>query len=169
MVSEAAEQKQIVLATLPPSQRQIRLALGIVVALLVALILTTPFANTQLPRVDAFTPALDTAIAINDIITSALMFAQFFIVDRRAIFVLATGYLYTGLMAIAHMLTFPGAFAPTGLLGAGLQSTAWLYGSHVPARAGSHHRLEYRGRDRDSVRTDLDRHHGGSASAKSPS
>src|SRR5207247_2663361 len=26
-----------------------------------------------------------------------------------------------------HMLTFPGLFAPTGLLGAGPQSTAWMY------------------------------------------
>jgi len=26
-----------------------------------------------------------------------------------------------------HALTFPGPFAPSGLLGAGPQSTAWLY------------------------------------------
>jgi signal transduction histidine kinase len=30
-------------------------------------------------------------------------------------------------MLIPWMLTFPGVFAPSGLLGAGLQSTAWLY------------------------------------------
>src|SRR5262249_30233196 len=30
-------------------------------------------------------------------------------------------------MAIVHLLTFPGLFAPTGLLGAGPQTTAWLY------------------------------------------
>ncbi len=30
-------------------------------------------------------------------------------------------------MTVAHALTFPGLFAPTGLLGAGPQSTAWLY------------------------------------------
>jgi PAS domain S-box-containing protein len=30
-------------------------------------------------------------------------------------------------MAVVHMLTFPGLFAPPGLLGAGPQSTAWLY------------------------------------------
>jgi Membrane-associated sensor, integral membrane domain len=41
--------------------------------------------------------------------------------------VLASGYLLTGLIVIPHVLTFPGAFAPTGLLGAGPQSTAWLY------------------------------------------
>jgi signal transduction histidine kinase/CheY-like chemotaxis protein/HPt (histidine-containing phosphotransfer) domain-containing protein len=31
------------------------------------------------------------------------------------------------MVAIAHMLTFPGLFAPAGLLGAGPQTTAWLY------------------------------------------
>jgi signal transduction histidine kinase len=41
--------------------------------------------------------------------------------------VLASGYLPTGLIVIPHALTFPGAFAPTGLLGGGVQSTAWLY------------------------------------------
>jgi signal transduction histidine kinase/CheY-like chemotaxis protein len=41
--------------------------------------------------------------------------------------VLACGYLFTGLMVIAHMLSFPGLFAEGGLLGAGPQTTAWLY------------------------------------------
>jgi signal transduction histidine kinase len=41
--------------------------------------------------------------------------------------VLANGFLFTALIVIPHALTFPGAFTPTGLLGAGLQSTAWLY------------------------------------------
>ena len=40
---------------------------------------------------------------------------------------LAGGYLFTGFMAGTHMLTFPGLFAPTGLLGAGDQTTAWLF------------------------------------------
>jgi signal transduction histidine kinase len=30
-------------------------------------------------------------------------------------------------MVVAHVLTFPGAFAPSGLLGAGLSTTAWLF------------------------------------------
>jgi len=41
--------------------------------------------------------------------------------------VLANGFFFTALIVIPHALTFPGAFAPTGLLGAGLQSTVWLY------------------------------------------
>ena len=40
---------------------------------------------------------------------------------------LAAGYLFSALMAMAHALSFPGLFAPGGLLGAGPQTTAWLY------------------------------------------
>jgi hypothetical protein len=39
---------------------------------------------------------------------------------------LAGGFLLTALLVIPHALTFPGAFAPDGLLGAGLQTTPWL-------------------------------------------
>src|SRR5207253_10694856 len=53
--------------------------------------------------------------------------AQFTIVRRWALFALATGFLYTALIAFAHALVFPGAFAPAGLFGAGVQTTAWLY------------------------------------------
>jgi signal transduction histidine kinase len=127
VVQEASDQPLFLLAALPPSKWQIGLALGIVVALVVAFVATAPFADTQLPRVDAFIPALETAIVIVDLTTSALLFAQFSIVRRLALLVLASGYLFTALIVIPHALTFPGAFSPTGLLGAGLQSSAWLY------------------------------------------
>jgi signal transduction histidine kinase len=124
---ETSEQQHFLLAALPPSRGQIRLALGVVAALLVAFIATAPFTNTQLPRVDAFIPAFETAIVINDLITSILLFSQFFIVRRWALLVLASGYFFTALIVIPHMLTFPELFGATGLLGAGLQSTVWLY------------------------------------------
>jgi signal transduction histidine kinase len=126
-VRETSDEHQFLLAALPPSQGQIRLALGVVVVLLVAFVATAPFTNTQLPRVDAFIPAFETAIVINDLITSVLLFSQFFIVRRWALLVLASGYFFTALIVIPHVLTFLELFAPTGLLGAGLQSTVWLY------------------------------------------
>ncbi len=124
---EPSEGQQFLLANLPPSQRQIRLALGIVVVLLVAFGVTAPFINTQLPSVNATIPALETAILINDLITSALLLSQFLITRRWALLVLASGYLFTALIVIPHALIFPGAFTPTGLFHAGLQSSAWLY------------------------------------------
>jgi signal transduction histidine kinase len=121
-----SDERPFLLAALPPSKWQIGLALGVVVALVVAFGVTMPFVATSLPRVDAFIPALETAIVLANIATSALLFAQFSIVPRLALLVLASGYLLTGLIVIPHALSFPGAFAPMGLLG-GAQSTAWLY------------------------------------------
>ena len=112
---------------MPPSRLQIRLALGIVVALVAAFGVTAAFTHIQLPRVDAFIPALSATIIFNDLITSALLFAQFSVARRLALLVLASGYLFTAMIVVPYTLTFPGSFAPTGLLGAGLQSTVWLY------------------------------------------
>jgi signal transduction histidine kinase len=127
MVSEVSDQPPFLLANLPPSPRQIWLALGIVVALLAAFVVTAPFATIQLARVDAFIPAVSSALVINDLIVSSLLFSQFVIAQSGAILALAIGYLFTALIIIPYTLTFPGAFAPTGLLGAGLQSAVWLY------------------------------------------
>jgi signal transduction histidine kinase len=121
------DEQPFLLADLPPTQAQIRLAIGIVVALVVAFGATAPFTNIQLARVDPFIPIFITAIIINDLITSALLIANFYIVRRRALLALAGGYFFTALIAIPYALTFPGTFSPTGALGAGLQSTVWLY------------------------------------------
>jgi signal transduction histidine kinase len=124
---KASDEQQVMLATLPPSRQQIRLALGVVAVLVIAFAATAPFANTPLRPVYAFIPALEAAILVNDLITSALLFAQYVIVRRWALLVLASGYFFAALIVIPHALTFPGLFAPTGLLGAGLQTTVWLY------------------------------------------
>src|SRR5262249_18763452 len=44
----------------------------------------------------------------------------------RAILILANGYLFSALIVVPHALTFPGSFAPKGLLGGGVQSSGWL-------------------------------------------
>ena len=55
------------------------------------------------------------------------MFGQFSIVRSHALLVIAGAYLFTGLMAALFALTFPGEFSTSGLLGAGLQTSAWIY------------------------------------------
>jgi PAS domain S-box-containing protein len=115
------------LLNLPPQPSDRRLAAGAVVVSLLIFVATAPFARTQLPAVWAFVPSYQSALAINDLITAILLYAQFPAFRSRGLLLLAGGYLFTALMAIVHGLTFPGLFAPTGLLGAGPQTTAWLY------------------------------------------
>ncbi|RWN59363.1 MASE4 domain-containing protein [Mesorhizobium sp.] len=117
----------LVLANIPPSPGQGRIARAFLLALLVILLGTWPFAAIRLPEVDAFVPTLAAALFVSDCVTAALLFAQFSILRQWALLVIASGYLFSALIVIAHALTFPGAFTPTGVLGSGLQSAVWLY------------------------------------------
>jgi PAS domain S-box-containing protein len=124
----AAQEQDFILSSLAPSLAQKRLALGVVLVLLVAFLLTAgPLSSVQLARIDPFIPAYASAMFVNDSITAVLLFAQFSILRSRALLAIASGYVFTALMLVPWMLTFPGVFASSGLLGAGLQSTAWLY------------------------------------------
>jgi signal transduction histidine kinase len=121
------EEQHFILSTLSPSLAQRRLALVVVLALVAAFVITAgPLSTIQLGRIDAFIPAYAAAMFVIDSITAVLLFAQFSILRSCALLVIASGYLFTALILIPWMLTFPGVFAPTGVFG-GLQSTAWLY------------------------------------------
>ena len=116
-----------VLANVPPTPGQRRMARAFLLALLVILLATWPFAAIKLPEVDAFVPTLAGALFISDCVTAALLFAQFSILRQWALLVIASGYLFSALIVVAHALAFPGAFTPTGVLGSGVQSAVWLY------------------------------------------
>ncbi len=113
--------------SLSPTHRQTRWAIAVGVCQVAALALLGPFAKTQLPEINAFIPAFGGVILVTCLVTSVLLFSQFAIYRLRALVVLACGYLFSALIIIPYTLTFPGAFSPTGLLGAGLQTTASLY------------------------------------------
>ncbi len=122
------EQQPFILSSLSPSPAQRRLALAVLLALLAAFLITEGLLSTiQLGRIDAFVPAYATAMFVSDLITAVLLFAQFSILRSHALLAIASGYLFTALMIIPWMLTFPGVFTPGGLLDAGLQTTSWLY------------------------------------------
>jgi signal transduction histidine kinase len=124
----ASEEQHFILSTLPPSLAQKRLALAVVLALLVAFVITVgPLSTIEPERIDAFVPAYATALFVIDLVTAVLLFAQFSILRSRALLALASGYLFTALIVIPWMLTFPGVFTPGGLLAAGLHTTNWLY------------------------------------------
>jgi len=116
------------LSTLTPGRAQERLALGFMVLLAVAVvIIRARFVTDQLPRIDAVIPAFSGAMFVTDLLTAFLLFAQFSILRSRALIAVSSGYLYTSFILVPWTLTFPGVFAPAGLLGAGVQTTAWLY------------------------------------------
>jgi signal transduction histidine kinase/ActR/RegA family two-component response regulator len=127
MAHNLTDGRRVFLATLPAERGERRLALAVVLVSGAIFLTAVPFAKVPLAQVWAFIPIYQSALAVNDLITAVLLFGQFSFLRSRALSVLASAYLFTALMAIAHLFTFPGLFSPTGLLGAGPQSTAWLY------------------------------------------
>jgi len=127
MPSELMDERREFLSTSPARRGERRLALAVVLASVAVFIVAAPFAKVPLAPVPAFLPIYQSALVINDLITAVLLFGQFGILRSRALLLLGSGYLFSAFMAVAHALSFPGLFSPSGLLGAGPQTTAWLY------------------------------------------
>lgn len=126
-MGESPDEARVFLSTLPPERRDKQFALAVVFVSAAVFVAAVPFAKVQLARVWPFIPIYESALIICDLLTAALLIGQYNILRSRALLVLASGYMLTAFAATAHMLTFPGLFTPGGLLGAGPQTTAWLY------------------------------------------
>jgi PAS domain S-box-containing protein len=124
---EARPGHHVFLSTLPAGSGDRRVALGVVIVSAAGFLLLAPFARVALPPVPAFIPAYQSALALCNLMAAVLLFGQYSILRTPALRVLASGYLFAGLLVVVHTLSFPGVFAPTGLLGTGTQTTAWLY------------------------------------------
>lgn len=127
MAADSPDRRRIFLSTLHPGRYDRRLALGVVVVSLLAFAATAPFAKTPLAPVPPFIPLHASALVVSDAVTAVLLFGTFGFTRSRSILILAAAYVFTALITIAHALSFPGLFAPMGLLGAGAQGTAWIY------------------------------------------
>ncbi len=115
------------IASMPASAQERRIAFGVVIFLSVVLAAVIPYAPLQVGRVDAFVPVVHSIICVTDLITAVLLFGQYSIQPQRALLALASGYMCGGLFAFLLTLEFPGAYSATGLLGGGSSGAAWLF------------------------------------------
>lgn len=119
--------RALFLYTLATDSRHVRLALWVLIASAIVFLAAAPFARVPLSQIPAFIPIYQSALITNDLITAVLLLGQYSFLRARALLVLASGYLFSAFMAMAHALSFPGLFSASGALNAGPQTTAWLY------------------------------------------
>ena len=127
MTDTSVGEKTVFFSDLPAGRSAYRVAAGFVAASTVIFLVLVPFAKVSLAPWPAFIAIYQSALPINDLITAVFLLCQSQFSQSKALSWLAGGYLFTALMSTAHALTFPGLFSPTGLLGAGPQTTTWLY------------------------------------------
>ena len=126
-VQNESQDFPLVIATTGATDRQITVAIGIVIVLTLAAAVIAPFASISVARVDAFIPVLQTVLSAVDFITAILLFSQFSIQPQRSLLAVASAYIFSGSFALLQTLAFPGAYAPAGLIGDGLNTPAWMY------------------------------------------
>jgi signal transduction histidine kinase len=122
-----ADEREVSIATMRPTLREQRLALAVIGMLSLGFAAIAPFAAKQVVQVGSFVPTVQAIIFVTNLTTAVLLFSQFSILGLRELLLLASGYLFSALIVIPHALSYPGAFAPKGLLGSGIQATPWLY------------------------------------------
>ncbi len=114
------------LINVPATARLRRWALGVAVVLIVAANLVVPFAQHPGPVLELYLPIWATVAIVADLLTAYILFGQFMGSRVLAIAALAGTYLFSGLILIPYIMTFPGVFTATGLLDAGPQTAIWL-------------------------------------------
>jgi signal transduction histidine kinase/CheY-like chemotaxis protein len=110
-----------------PTRLERRVALCLMGVLGLAFIVGIPIAAVQIGEVAAFIPAYEAALILCDLITATLLVGQYLRSRFVSVLILAGGYLFDSLLIFIHVLSFPNVFSPMGLMGAGVQTTAWLY------------------------------------------
>ena len=120
------------IATVPPTALQRQLAVIVATIVLAATGVITAFGATQLQQIDSIVPVIEFLIFVSDLFTAALLSSHARIIGSHRLLALASGYLFSALMVLSHVLTFPGAFAPSASLvpdsrlqGGSLSSGIW--------------------------------------------
>ena len=75
----------ITIAAKPISTRDRNIALAAIVVFATLDAIVIPFASVQLPRIDPFIPVLQTVMCVVDLLTAALLFAQYSIQPLRRV------------------------------------------------------------------------------------
>ena len=127
MTPHVAQPKRVVLIDSPPGRSEKIFSAGLVIAAIAAFTIMAPFARVPMPKIDAFIPGYEAALSISDLLTAVLLFGQFARSGLKSLLVLACAYLFNVLIIVPHALSFPGVFGPHGVIGGGVQTTAWLY------------------------------------------
>ena len=114
------------LAKHPPTRTQLRNVIGVLVILALLFAVLAPAAGTPLPVAPEFIPMYQSVLVASYLLTGILLLGHLHTGRSLALGILSLGYLFTALIAVAHMLTFPGLFFDYGMLGGNTQTAPWL-------------------------------------------
>lgn len=114
------------LAKHPPTRSQLRSVVAVLVVLASLFVLLAPVAGTRMPITPEFVSMQQSVLVASNLLIAILLLGHLHTGRSLALGILTLGYLFTALIAIAHMLAFPGLFADHGMVGGSTQTASWL-------------------------------------------
>ncbi|PFP30779.1 GGDEF domain-containing protein [Bacillus sp. AFS073361] len=115
------------LINIPTTLNQQKNVIVIGIMLFLLFIIVIPFGTFQMTEIKPFLPIFIAWIFFAELITSFLLYSQFLTTGKLPLLLLASSFLYSCLITVPLILTFPGVFSEFGLLGAGKQTAIWLW------------------------------------------
>ncbi len=112
---------------IPSNRGQRRFALMLALLIIVISLAAIPFGMIALPAFGPFLPIFISWFIFGDLLTAFILFSQYRASGVPSLLVMSCTYLFTGLITVLHILTFPGVFSEEGMLGADSQTAAWLW------------------------------------------
>src|SRR5499426_86156 len=95
-----------------------------------------PFAGSPGPEIPGILSIFVTTIFVTEVSTSFLLFVYFRANPRWSLLILGSAFLYSALMVVPHLLTFPGAvLADQTLVGSPRQTAGYIFVSWIPGFA----------------------------------
>jgi PAS domain S-box-containing protein len=120
------------IATAPATGGDRRWAAASAIAIALLFVVSIPFSRMRIATVPAFVPSVVGAAVVALVLTAVLLYVQYRIERDLKLALLAMAYAFAAITQTLYVLTFPGIFSATGLLGAGLQTASWFYiASHI--------------------------------------
>lgn len=115
------------LATLPASPQQRRAAFVAIASIGAVAVATTPVARVVLGTFPGFVTLYGGAVLMGLAITAMILFGQYALARKASLLALACGTLFSGLVFIPYILTFPGAGGSIAPLGASADTSTYLW------------------------------------------
>jgi signal transduction histidine kinase/CheY-like chemotaxis protein len=128
MLSAATVAARSDASALKSSDRVYRFIIWTTVIYGAAALASGPFAGQPGPDLPSMTPLFVAGVLVSELSTSFLLFVWTRSVRTWSMLILASAYLYGGLMSACHLLTFPDGVLPGRvMLGHSPQASAWLF------------------------------------------
>ena len=115
----------------------LRATVLIITAYAVLVLALVPVAGMPGPELPGLTAVFAAVLFVTELSISFLLFARFREIPTWSLLLLAAAYLFSGLMAVPHLVTFPGAVIPSEpWIPSSLQAPGWIFVPWITGYAG---------------------------------